>query len=92
MGELSTQLFGRRGYLYGIKEGSFKPSRQRLTKLAQFFDDEPHILYVLADLESPAPLVKDTKLRELQDIASNLPPAKRIQLLKFAIFLRDQDN
>lgn len=88
LNRLSQALGWRKSYIYSVNLGRFQPSRDRLTAIAKFFNDDPHILFVLSDLESPPPAI-DGDLRELHDLARTLTPSQRRKLKEFAIFLRN---
>lgn len=84
---LSDALGYPRNYIHTIYHGQFSPSRSRADQIAKFFRDDPHIVRILAGLESPPPDPTDLRLREITDLAASLDPAARAQLIDYIKYL-----
>lgn len=84
---LSEALGFPRNYIHSIHTGKFAPSRTRADQIAKFFNDDPHLVRVLAGLEAPPPDLADRQLREINDLASTLPPAQRAEAVSFLKYL-----
>lgn len=78
----SEALGLRRNYIHSVYHGVFTPSKARCKIIAEFFGDDPHLVRVLAGLESPPPDPDDRDLRQLYDIAVSLTPAQRKEAVR----------
>ena len=83
----SNAMGWRRNYINGVMHGQFSPSLKRCDQIADFFSDDPHLVRVLAGLESLPPDTSDRLLREIYDIAKSLDNAKRKKAIKLLLEL-----
>lgn len=97
---LSQRALGRaigmsQSYVSDVINGKKPPSVEFCLKLAETFEETPEYVLRLADIlpDSSGPDGDDPTLTRLLDLAGQLTPERRKQLLDFARFLRlDQDN
>ncbi len=84
---LSEALGFPRNYIHAIYHGQFSPSRTRADRIARFFRDDPHLVRILAGLESPPPNLADRQLREINDLAAALSPEQRREAINYLKYL-----
>lgn len=84
---LSEALNFPRNYIHTIAHGQFSPSRTRADAIAKHFGDDPHVVRILAGLESPPPDPTNRQLREIADLAASLDPAGRAAAIDYLKYL-----
>jgi len=87
---LSEAIDTTHSYVHGIANGVFSPSRKRLDAIAQYFDDNPKILRILANLELP-PTEDEGLVGQIKEVAVSLSQSSRRDLLKYAQFLKSKE-
>lgn len=84
---LSEALGFPRNYIHTVAHGQFSPSRTRADAIAKFFRDDPHLVRILAGLESPPPDLANRQLREIADLASALDEVGRQSAIDYLRYL-----
>lgn len=86
--ELAKRSGASRPLVSQVLSGEMSPSADFCIKVAQALDEAPEKLLRLAGILPSAPASEDdATLQELTDLARNLSPEQRRQLLDFAQFL-----
>lgn len=89
--QLSQAIGAQPNYIHLIIQGKFSPSRPRADKIAKHFGDEPHLVRVLAGLESPPPAA-DKNIREIADLAAALDKPGRLKAIDYLKYLLSQQK
>ncbi|MBN1923044.1 MAG: helix-turn-helix transcriptional regulator [Anaerolineae bacterium] len=99
MASLAEALGFSHAYISGIAQGHFRPSEKRCLKIAQFFNDDPHIILELAGFYVPETRGDGEVYDRLDRIIALLSEVEVAAVLQFAEFrkwvmdrARDQDN
>ncbi len=89
--QMSGQMGWTHSYLAGLAKGDFNPSRQRADTIAKFFGDNPRLVRILAGLEIP-PTEDDRDVAAIRDVAASLSDSNRRELLRYAKYLKGQQD
>ena len=87
--ELARQTGFSNSFVSKTLSGERSPSTNFCTKVAKAFDESPELVLRLAGIlppSSPATPTDDAILQELIELARNLPPEDRKELLNYARF------
>lgn len=80
---LSEEFGWRRNYLSAVCLSQFVPSAKRCDQLSKRFNQDPHILRILAGHESPPINLNQKQVREIYDLANTLTASQRESVIKF---------
>ena len=75
-----------------VISGDMKPSADFCIKVAYALEEPPEKLLRMAEILPPGPTSDDAALQELLDLARNLSPEDRQELLNFARFRYKQEQ
>ena len=91
---LATQAGVSRALISRILRGDMPASADFCIKVAQAFDESPEMVLRLAGIlppADPASPTDDSTLQELVELARNLPPERRQEVLRYIRFLTQTD-
>lgn len=91
MTALSEAIGASHGYAHAVANKVFDISRDMADAIANYFGDNPKIVRILFDLELP-PTEEDQDISEIKEIGVSLNKKGRKELLKYAHYLKDQEN
>lgn len=90
--ELARQTGFSQSFVSKTLAGERNPSVDFCIKIAQTLDETPEKILRLAGILPAAPAADDSTLQELIELARNLPPEDRQELLKYARFRYQQHD
>jgi len=86
-GKLARQSNVSRPLITQVLSGDVPPSADFCIKVAQALSESPEKVLRLAGKLPPLPASEDVTLQELMDLAKNLPPEQRKELLRYTRYL-----
>jgi transcriptional regulator with XRE-family HTH domain len=93
--ELARQIGVSHSFVSKTLSGERSPSANFCNKIAQALDVAPETVLRLAGIlppASPGQPSDDSTLQELVELARNLPPERRQQILEYVRFIYQQDK